>query len=43
MVRIRTTARLATPTSSEALQRDEITSDTTTISIVMKASVAPKS
>jgi hypothetical protein len=43
MARIRTTAKLATPTSSEALQRDEITSNIALISEVMRASIALKS
>jgi hypothetical protein len=43
MARIRTIARLATPTSLEALQRDKIASDTTSISKVMRGYVAPKS
>jgi hypothetical protein len=42
MARIRTTARLATPTSSKALQRDRATSDTAPTSKVMRASMAPK-
>jgi hypothetical protein len=43
MARICTTARLATPTSLEALQREEIVSDTAPISEVMRASAAPGS
>lgn len=43
MARIHTTARLATPTSSEALQREEIASATAPISKVVRASAAPKS
>lgn len=42
MARFRTTARLATPTSSEALQREENASDAAPISEVMKASLASK-
>jgi hypothetical protein len=48
MERIRTTARIATPTTSKARQRDENASNTTSISTtpiseVMKALSAPKS
>jgi hypothetical protein len=41
MARIRSTLRLVTPTSSEALER-EVVSDIAPISKVMKASVGPK-
>ena len=40
MARIRTIARLATPTSLEALQRDKVPSDTASTSQVMRASRA---
>lgn len=43
MDRIRTTAMLATATSSEAFLRDEVASDTAPISEVMRASAALRS
>jgi hypothetical protein len=42
MARIQSSARLATPTSSEALQREEATSDTALIFEVMKVFAEPK-
>lgn len=43
MVRIPTTARLAMPTSSKAIQRDKVASDTTQISEVTRAYAVPRS
>lgn len=43
MVRIPTTARLAMPTSSKDIQRDEVASDTAPISEVTRAYAMPRS